>query len=63
MTSRVVPAIGVTIARLLLVSRLKSVDFPTFGLPTSTTDGKRFMRSQQAPSAERRDPELHQALI
>jgi Bacterial nucleoid DNA-binding protein len=34
-----VPAIGFTIARRLPVIRLKSVDFPTFGRPTSTTDG------------------------
>ena len=35
--SRVVPASGATIARRLPVIRLKSVDFPTFGRPTSTT--------------------------
>ena len=37
--SRVVPAIGATIARRVPVIRLKSVDFPTFGRPTSTTEG------------------------
>ena len=31
--SRVVPAIGATIARRVPVMRLKSVDFPTFGRP------------------------------
>src|SRR5262245_51462968 len=39
MVSRVVPATGVTMARRVLVIRLKSVDFPTFGRPTSTTVG------------------------
>src|ERR1051325_704077 len=39
--SRVVPAIAVTIARRVPVMRLKSVDLPTFGRPTSTTDGRR----------------------
>jgi hypothetical protein len=38
-TSRVVPATGVTIARRVLVMRLKSVDLPTLGRPTSTTVG------------------------
>ena len=38
-TSRVVPAMAVTIARRESVMRLKSVDFPTFGRPTSTTVG------------------------
>ena len=42
MTSRVVPGMGVTIARLVPVSRLKSVDFPTFGRPTRTTTGRRL---------------------
>ena len=37
--SRVVPAIGATIARRVPVIRLKSVDFPTLGRPTSTTEG------------------------
>jgi hypothetical protein len=39
MTSRVVPAMAVTIERRELVMRLKRVDFPTFGRPTSTTVG------------------------
>src|SRR5690348_9279878 len=39
MTSRVVPAIGVTIARRVPVMRLNSVDLPTFGRPTRTTEG------------------------
>ena len=39
LTSRVVPATGVTIARREPVIRLKSVDFPTLGRPTSTTFG------------------------
>ena len=39
MTSRVVPAMAVTIERRELVMRLKSVDLPTFGRPTSTTVG------------------------
>ena len=38
-TSLVVPAIGVTMARRVLVMRLKSVDLPTLGRPTSTTVG------------------------
>ena len=37
--SRVVPAIGATIARRDPAIRLKRVDFPTLGRPTSTTDG------------------------
>ena len=37
--SRVVPAIGATIARREPMMRLKRVDFPTLGRPTSTTDG------------------------
>ena len=39
-TSRVVPGMGVTIARRVRVSRLNSVDLPTLGRPTSTTDGE-----------------------
>src|SRR5215217_5752374 len=38
-TSLVVPAIGVTMARREPVMRLKRVDLPTFGRPTSTTVG------------------------
>ena len=38
-TSRVVPAIAVTMARRESVMRLKSVDLPTLGRPTSTTVG------------------------
>ena len=34
------PGIAVTIARRVPVRRLKSVDFPTFGRPTRTTDGR-----------------------
>src|SRR5262249_18567163 len=37
--SRVVPATGATIDRRVPVMRLKSVDLPTFGRPTSTTAG------------------------
>ena len=37
--SRVVPAIGATIARREPMMRLNRVDFPTLGRPTSTTDG------------------------
>src|SRR5436190_11620748 len=40
MTSRVVPGIAVTIARRVSLKRLKSVDLPTFGRPTRTTEGK-----------------------
>jgi hypothetical protein len=40
--SRVVPAIGLTIARPRRTIRLKSVDLPTFTRPTSTTTGKPF---------------------
>ena len=35
--SRVVPAVSLTMARRLLVRRLKSVDLPTFGRPTIAT--------------------------
>ena len=41
-TSRVVPATGVTMARLEPVMRLNSVDFPTLGRPTTTTFGMPF---------------------
>ena len=41
MVSRVVPAIGVTMARRVSVMRLNSVDLPTLGRPTSTTVGSR----------------------
>ncbi len=37
MTSRVVPAIAVTIERLVPLKRLNNVDLPTLGRPTSTT--------------------------
>ena len=37
MTSRVVPAIDVTMERLAPLKRLNSVDLPTFGRPTKTT--------------------------
>jgi len=37
--SRVVPATGATMERLLPVMRLKRVDLPTFGRPTRTTVG------------------------
>src|SRR5262245_18395766 len=37
--SRVVPGMGETIAGRLPVIRLNRVDFPTFGRPTSTTEG------------------------
>jgi hypothetical protein len=39
MRSRVIPGSSVTIERRVPVSRLKIVDFPTFGRPTITTDG------------------------
>jgi hypothetical protein len=39
MRSRVIPGSFVTIERRVPVSRLKIVDFPTFGRPTITTDG------------------------
>src|SRR6185436_2635905 len=39
MVSRVVPATGATIARLVSVIRLNRVDLPTLGRPTSTTVG------------------------
>src|SRR4051812_18050376 len=39
MVSRVVPGTGVTMARRVSVIRLKRVDFPTLGRPTSTTVG------------------------
>ncbi len=48
--SRVVPAIAVTIARREPVMRLKSVDLPTLGRPTSTTVGlsaERFRACQK----------------
>jgi hypothetical protein len=35
----VVPGIAVTMERRVPVRRLKSVDFPTLGRPTRTTDG------------------------
>src|SRR5215203_843828 len=38
-TSRVVPGIAVTIERRVPVKRLNSVDLPTFGRPTNTTEG------------------------
>src|SRR5579863_8781136 len=39
MRSRVIPGSLVTIDRRVLVSRLNSVDLPTLGRPTITTDG------------------------
>ena len=49
-TSLVVPGTGVTIARRLSVSRLKSVDLPTLGRPTMAM--LRFMiRSWRAAPA------------
>jgi hypothetical protein len=46
MTSRVVPAMAVTMARRVRVSRLNSVDLPTLGRPIRTTEagalGMRF---------------------
>ena len=39
MRSRVIPGSSVTIARRVPVRRLKSVDLPTFGRPTITSDG------------------------
>lgn len=57
--SLVVPAIGVTIARFRVASRLYRVDLPTFGLPTMTTrnappragalSGGRFIRLRRNP--------------
>jgi DNA-binding protein HU-beta len=40
MTSRVVPGIDVTMARLERVRRLNNVDFPTLGRPMRTTEGR-----------------------
>src|SRR5882762_606376 len=40
MRSRVIPGSLVTIERRVPVRRLKIVDFPTFGRPTITTDGR-----------------------
>jgi hypothetical protein len=40
--SRVVPAIGLTIARPCRTIRLNSVDLPTFARPTNTTTGNPF---------------------
>ncbi len=58
--SLVVPAIGVTMARFRVASRLYSVDLPTFGLPTITTrnappragalSGGRFTSACRKPS-------------
>src|SRR5690606_1692719 len=42
MRSRVIPGWSPTIARRLWVSRLKRVDFPTLGRPTTTRMGKGF---------------------
>ena len=36
------PGMAVTIARRVPLRRLNSVDLPTFGRPTSTTEGRRF---------------------
>lgn len=57
--SLVVPAIGVTMARFRVASRLYSVDLPTFGLPTMTTrnappragalSGGRFISPRRKP--------------
>src|SRR5690606_25120500 len=60
MTSRVVPATGATIDRRVPVMRLKSVDLPTFGRPTSTRCGRRawrdiYARSVAGPRAGRAD--------
>ena len=38
--SRVTPGVGSTIASLLRMNLLNSVDFPTFGLPAMTTSGR-----------------------
>jgi hypothetical protein len=53
--SRVVPAIGETMARCLPVSRLSSVDLPTFGRPmmaifTSSGRAERASTSSDSPS-------------
>src|ERR1700674_5763219 len=42
MRSRVIPGSLVTMERRAPVSRLKSVDLPTFGRPTKTSDGSLF---------------------
>src|ERR1700690_4338481 len=39
MRSRVIPGSSVTMARRVPVRRLNSVDLPTFGRPTITSDG------------------------
>src|SRR4029077_8521895 len=41
MRSRVMPGSLVTMARRVPVKRLKSVDLPTLGRPTMTSDGRR----------------------
>ena len=40
---------GLTIARRVPVRRLKRVDLPTFGRPTSTTDGRRLGGTAESP--------------
>ena len=55
-TSRVVPAMAVTMERREFVMRLKRVDLPTFGRPTSTTvgpDAARFKAMRKVYLARR----------
>src|SRR5439155_13090307 len=48
MRSRVIPGSLVTMARRVPVKRLKSVDLPTLGRPTMTSDGRRSGISSRA---------------
>src|SRR5690348_15774566 len=53
MRSRVMPGSSPTMERRLLVSRLNSVDLPTFGRPTMATSGK-FSAPARAGITDRR---------
>src|SRR5579863_5302434 len=48
MRSRVIPGSSVTMARRVPVRRLKSVDLPTLGRPTITSDGSFFFMVKTA---------------
>src|SRR6266852_3883963 len=55
MRSRVIPGSLVTIDRRVPVKRLKSVDLPTFGRPTMTSDGSLWaMDASRAENAQNR---------
>src|SRR6266446_1248467 len=55
MRSRVIPGSLVTIDRRVPVKRLKSVDLPTFGRPTMTSDGSLWaMNASRGGDAQNR---------